>query len=775
MLSNFHTLFLQNVRLMVVVLTVFALPTLLNAQSVLTDDAHTKDDAVSGNFGSNPALNISPGEIAYLKFKISSTLPAGTAGSDLARATLRLYIGNVKSPGKIDVYLVTSAWNESSVTFNSAPSIGNLIATSAQIQTEKNKFLVIDLTAAVAQWLGDDGRGTNGVPNNGLAVMAHPVDAETPTLASVVLDSKENSQTSHEPELMIALKKSSGLQSIAHDATLKGDGKNTDPLGVANLGIDTAQLADNAVNAQKIAAGQVVKSINGLSDGVTLQAGTNITITPSGNTLTIDSINSGVSAVSHNTTLSGDGSSATPLSVAAPLALSGSDSDAILSVANAGSGPAINATGDINTNTRYNIGGSPVLSVSASSNTFVGVGTGPSNTGTRNSFFGSGAGRLNTTGFLNAFFGAEAGASNTTGVGNAFFGNLAGQSNTGGNNNTFLGNFTGVATTSGAQNTFVGGNVGSRNTTGIRNSFVGMSAGQNNTTGSNNTFFGDFSGPSNSSEDNNTFIGARANGAAGITNATALGYFAIVTQSNSLVLGNNASVGIGTTGPGFKLHVIDSGNTGLRVQTDTPGGTVASFGGNGNFQVDAPGVVGGRFLLTEGGKVGIGTATPTEKLSVAGTIQSTSGGFKFPDGTVQTTAALLSSSIGETHTAYIPGIGNGVDVSPFGSQPSTIHQLNLPAGNYLLLATINFVNSANFPFQDNRRLIFCNFPNSFYKFRIEGVGNDNEITQTWHTVVSLTQPGTVNLQCVAADGGTDSSFVRAVERNITAIRIGEIK
>lgn len=39
------------------------------------------------------------------------------------------------------------------------------------------------------------------------------------------------------------------------------------------------------------------------------------------------------------------------------------------------------------------------------------------------------------------------------------------------------------------------------------------------------------------------------------------------------------------------------------------------------------------------GNVGIGTTAPSQKLEVAGTIYSTSGGFKFPDGTTQTTAA----------------------------------------------------------------------------------------------------------------------------------------
>ena len=44
--------------------------------------------------------------------------------------------------------------------------------------------------------------------------------------------------------------------------------------------------------------------------------------------------------------------------------------------------------------------------------------------------------------------------------------------------------------------------------------------------------------------------------------------------------------------------------------------------------------------VTSRGNVGIGTVTPSEKLSVRGTIESSSGGFKFPDGTVQSTAAV---------------------------------------------------------------------------------------------------------------------------------------
>jgi len=57
----------------------------------------------------------------------------------------------------------------------------------------------------------------------------------------------------------------------------------------------------------------------------------------------------------------------------------------------------------------------------------------------------------------------------------------------------------------------------------------------------------------------------------------------------------------------------------LRVQTNTGGGTVASFGGVGTFQIDSNGVAGGRFTVLENSNVGIGMNNPTSKLHVSGT------------------------------------------------------------------------------------------------------------------------------------------------------------
>jgi hypothetical protein len=80
-----------------------------------------------------------------------------------------------------------------------------------------------------------------------------------------------------------------GIALVTHDATLAGNGTPGSPLGIANGGVGTAQLANNAVTAAKIAPAQVVKGLNGLTDSVVLQAGANMAITKAGNTLTIAS------------------------------------------------------------------------------------------------------------------------------------------------------------------------------------------------------------------------------------------------------------------------------------------------------------------------------------------------------------------------------------------------------------------------------------------------------------------------------------------------------
>lgn len=51
--------------------------------------------------------------------------------------------------------------------------------------------------------------------------------------------------------------------------------------------VTTVSIQNGSITAAKVGAGEVVKSLNGLRDDVTLAAGANLTLTPSGNTLTL--------------------------------------------------------------------------------------------------------------------------------------------------------------------------------------------------------------------------------------------------------------------------------------------------------------------------------------------------------------------------------------------------------------------------------------------------------------------------------------------------------
>lgn len=276
-----------------------------------------------------------------------------------------------------------------------------------------------------------------------------------------------------------------------------------------------------------------------------------------------------------------------------------------------------------------------------SDNAFFGSNAGASNTVSNNSFFGSGAGNTNTIGIGNAFFGYYAGGANVDGQRNSFFGHRSGLTNTAGSFNVFVGQDAGANNSTGSNNTavgaisaggccnfvmtgsdnsFFGSGSGGQNTLGSANSFFGKSAGLTNTVGLDNSFFGFQAGGNNNGNGNsfigknagftnttgtgNTTIGSGADVSSGnLTNATAVGSGAVVSASNSLVLGNNANVGIGVS-------------------------------------------------------------APPSKLTVAGIVETTTGGVKFPDGTIQTTAstgsgsAILNQSTLQTSASFnIDGTG----------------------------------------------------------------------------------------------------------------------
>ncbi len=134
---------------------------------------------------------------------------------------------------------------------------------------------------------------------------------------------------------------------------------------------------------------------------------------------------------------------------------------------------------------------------------------------------------------------------------------------------------------------------------------------------------------------------------------------------NRLVISDSGLVGIGTASPVSLLHLASPTDPRIRLQDTSSGGKTFHIGINpsdDSLRIAETAVDDRIVIAPSTGNVGIGTTAPAQKLSVAGTVESTAGGFKFPDGTTQMTAggpafwAANGTNISNTNAGNV-GIG----------------------------------------------------------------------------------------------------------------------
>ena len=207
------------------------------------------------------------------------------------------------------------------------------------------------------------------------------------------------------------------------------------------------------------------------------------------------------------------------------------------------------------------------------------------------SFNGQTIGKGNATGGENLAVGTGAMNGASTGVRNTAIGNSAMQNYVGTSfdNNTSVGYANLKGMTTGSGNTSVGAESMMALTTGTENTSVGNQS-LINTTGNNNVGIGKRAGQTISTGSQNTIIGTDSDVATNsLSNATAIGYGAIVSASNKVQIGNAAVTNVKTSGTltagaitipntdGTSGQVLSTNGSGALSWTNAPTGTVSSL------------------------------------------------------------------------------------------------------------------------------------------------------------------------------------------------------
>ena len=287
----------------------------------------------------------------------------------------------------------------------------------------------------------------------------------------------------------------------------------------------------------------------------------------------------------------------------------------------------------------------------------------------------------NSTGSENTAVGAMALFYNTTGINNSANGFSALYSNTSGNYNTATGKNALLFNTTGSQNTANGISALYSNTTANNNTATGFNALFYNTIGYQNTANGASALTYNVDGYQNTATGSQTllSNTGGNYN-TANGFKALYYNTNGY---NNTGIGISagreiTTGSkNTLLGSYDGNQNGLDIRTSN--NNVVLSDGDGNI----------RFYANSSGNVGLGTTNPTSKLHVLGDVNIT-GIITVTDSRLQSVSEKSTIVSGNTVSlVYNTGGGNvAICTNPTGA--ITLNVTGIPTDSSFDNRTINF-------------------------------------------------------------------------------------
>ena len=161
-------------------------PGVFAQNATLTGDATISSSVPVANFGATSTLNIATGNAALVQFDLSGYSPSAVVNA----AYLQVYANQVNAAGTLNFTLVTSAWAENTVTYGSQPTTAGTPFAFMGVTTA-NSVVLVNVTNQVQAWIA------NPASNFGLEI--------TGTGGTVVvLDTKENTTTSHPAQLIVS-------------------------------------------------------------------------------------------------------------------------------------------------------------------------------------------------------------------------------------------------------------------------------------------------------------------------------------------------------------------------------------------------------------------------------------------------------------------------------------------------------------------------------------------------------------------------------------------
>lgn len=168
---------------------------LLAQDPALTGDVTISAAAPTTNYNSGtPAqtLNISAGNAGLAQFDLSAYSPSAVVNA----AYLQVYADQVTTAGTLNFTLVTSPWTESTVTFATQPTTAGSPFTFIGVTTA-NSVVLVNVTSQVQAWI------SNPATNFGVEITGTGG-------TGILLDTKENTATSHPAQLIISVAGAAG-------------------------------------------------------------------------------------------------------------------------------------------------------------------------------------------------------------------------------------------------------------------------------------------------------------------------------------------------------------------------------------------------------------------------------------------------------------------------------------------------------------------------------------------------------------------------------------